>query len=109
MNVMVSARVPVELRDQVARRLRSNGGTPTQLINAAFEEYARTGLLPGQPKTPETPEEKRGRKLSPQQRGELLESIRRSTLDIPQSHIPEGLDDKDVLAEGKREDYEALA
>ncbi len=46
MNTMVSARVPVELRDQVNEQLRKIGATPTELINRAYEFVLANKALP---------------------------------------------------------------
>ena len=37
MHAMVTARVPLEIRDQVNAKLRSIGSSPTELVNAAYE------------------------------------------------------------------------
>ena len=46
MHAMVTARVPVEIRDQVNAQLRSIGSSPTELVNAAYDYVLRTGQLP---------------------------------------------------------------
>lgn len=112
MNVMVSARVPVELRDQVARRLKESGASTTQLINAAYADYARTGVFPG--KQRDTVSIGGGRRaLNAKQRQALARSIDESTITISIGRgvnapaTPE--DDARTLAQGKLDDYEALA
>ena len=46
MDAVVTARVPVEVKEQGARVLRSIGATPTQLVNAAYSYVLETGTLP---------------------------------------------------------------
>ncbi len=46
MHAMVTARVPVEIRDQVNVRLREIGSSPTELVNAAYDYVLATGELP---------------------------------------------------------------
>lgn len=46
MHAMVTARVPVEIRDQVNVQLREMGSSPTELVNAAYDYVLRTGELP---------------------------------------------------------------
>lgn len=43
---MVTARVPLEIRDQVNAKLRSIGSSPTELVNAAYDYVLATGELP---------------------------------------------------------------
>lgn len=47
MHAMVTARVPLEIRDQVNAKLRSIGSSPTELVNAAYDYVLATGELPG--------------------------------------------------------------
>lgn len=46
MHAMVTARVPVEIRDQVNAQLRDIGLSPTELVNAAYDYVLKTGELP---------------------------------------------------------------
>ncbi len=46
MDAMVTARVPVEIRDQVNALLRNEGSSPTELVNAAYDYYLQCGKLP---------------------------------------------------------------
>ena len=46
MHAMVTARVPVEIRDQVNAQLRDIGSSPTELVNAAYDYVLKTGELP---------------------------------------------------------------
>lgn len=46
MDSIVTARIPVEVKNQVSEVLESLGSNTTQLINAAFEYVLVTGKLP---------------------------------------------------------------
>ena len=46
MHAMVTARVPVEIRDQVNAQLRDIGSSPIELVNAAYDYVLKTGELP---------------------------------------------------------------
>lgn len=46
MDAMVTARVPVEIKEQVTALLRENGSTPTELINSAYVYYLEHQKLP---------------------------------------------------------------
>lgn len=46
MHAMVTARVPLEIRDQVNAKLRAMGSSPTELVNAAYDYVLATGELP---------------------------------------------------------------
>lgn len=104
MNTMVSARVPVELRDQVNEQLRRIGATPTDLINRAYEFVlankalpdAKGGLAPGR------------RSLTPAQRTELARSIERTTLPLFAGMDTDASYD-DLLESALRAEYASLA
>ena len=36
MDAMVTARVPVEIKEQVTALLKENGSSPTELVNSAY-------------------------------------------------------------------------
>ena len=46
MDAFVSARVPVEVKTQVAQRLKEIGATQSELVNAAFSYVLAVGQLP---------------------------------------------------------------
>lgn len=46
MDAMVTARVPVEVKERVGAKLREAGSSPTELVNAAYEYYLHYGELP---------------------------------------------------------------
>lgn len=104
MDPMVSARVPMELRDQVNEGLRAIGSSPTELINRAYEFFLDTKRLPGR----DASSKKGKRKLNASQLRALTESIKETTRAVPESYF-EGLDYKELLRRRLRESYEALA
>lgn len=104
MDPMVSARVPVEVRDQVNEGLRAIGSSPTELINSAYEFFLENRQLPqGKPQV------KAGRRtLSAEQRCALAASVAATTYPVPDSYFVEGGYDE-MLSQRLRHDYEALA
>lgn len=46
MDAMVTARVPVEVKERVGSILREIGSSPTELVNAAYDYVLRYGKLP---------------------------------------------------------------
>lgn len=104
MDPMVSARVPMELRDQVNEGLRAIGSSPTELINRAYEYFLDTKKLPGR----EVAAKKGKRQLTASQLRALAKSIEETTYIVPESYF-EGLDYKQILERELRESYEALA
>ena len=109
---MVTARVPAEIRRQGNAMLKSLGATPTQLVNAAYEYLLNAGALPSMQGTSAEAAQKEAapvqRSLSDEAKHELAASIEASTLDIPQAFWS-GRPYKDIIAEGRLADYEALA
>ena len=104
MDPMVSARVPVEIRDQVNEGLRSIGSSPTELINSAYEFFLENKRLPKK-----EPVAKRGRRtLSKEQRRKLAASVAATTYPVPESYF-EGQSYDELLSRRLRHDYEALA
>lgn len=78
MDATVTARVPVEIRNQVHAALRKNGHTPTELINRAYQAYLATGELPdGRPA--------RTAEYSAQQRADFARFLERTSIDAPAS------------------------
>lgn len=104
MNAMVSARVPVELRDQVNALLREKGSTPTELINRAYRLFLETKELPGSPEHTAP-----GRRTPTAfELRELQESVRSTTYGVPESFFANRSYD-DILAAELEADYAALA
>ena len=46
MDAMVTARVPVEVKERVGTILREMGSSPTELVNAAYDYVLKYGKLP---------------------------------------------------------------
>lgn len=46
MDAMVTARVPVEVKERVGSILREMGSSPTELVNAAYDYVLKCGKLP---------------------------------------------------------------
>lgn len=104
MDPMVSARVPLELRDQVNEGLRAIGSTPTELINSAYQYFLEHKMLPSDLKTPT-----RGKKrLSVEQMQDLAQSIETTTLQVEEESF-KGLSYKELLRQELKDRYESLA
>ena len=91
MDAMVTARVPVEVKERVGTMLREAGSTPTELVNAAYEYYLHNGTLP-QVHEDEGPV---CITLTPEQVAKLRLRLRRSTCPMPldfwSAHAGEGV------------------
>lgn len=46
MDAMVTARVPVEVKERVGSILREMGSSPTELVNVAYDYVLKYGKLP---------------------------------------------------------------
>ena len=103
MNTMVSARVPVGLRDQVNKELRAIGSTPSELINRAYEFFLSTKTLP-EVSSASVPGH---RKLSASQAEELRKSLEATTTPVPEAYF-QNKTYKELLEEKLRAAYEAL-
>ena len=77
MHAMVTARVPLEIRDQVNAKLRSIGSSPTELVNAAYDYVLATGELPDAQRGEST--------LTDAQANELRFRLRQATRPVPAS------------------------
>ena len=104
MDAFVSARVPVEIKDKVAKRLRGIGATQTDLVNAAFAYVLDTGELPRARKDTPTG----ARSLSVEQAQTVKRWLAETTYPVPESAW-EGKSYKEILDEGRQADYEALS
>ena len=106
-DVIVTARVPLEIRNQAVAVLESIGSTPTELINAAFEYVIFTGELP--PVTPSLEEMSHTtRRATPEQMAKINERIERTTFAVPDSFWA-GKTDEELLGEALEEKYGPLA
>ncbi|MDD6730614.1 MAG: hypothetical protein PUE02_06775 [Eggerthellaceae bacterium] len=86
MSVMVSARIPTDLRDQANTMLKERGLTPTALINAAYEGFVREGELPY---TGDSSKARADRVITPELARKLRASVRASTVQVPED-FPSG-------------------
>ena len=111
MDAIVTARVPVEIKDQVSAILAEMGSSPTKLINAAYEYVMRTRELPRASDAPSADTPVTVRRLTAEQRSELEAALDQCTLDIPQSFWDELGDRsyKEAIADWRWEDYAALS
>ena len=112
MSELVSARVPAEIRHQGNRLLKEIGSNPTELVNAAYRYLIDVGRLPQREQPPVSDPADHGqptiRQLNPDAARALVASIERTTLSIPASNW-EDKSYKDVIAQGRLADYEALS
>lgn len=106
MDAMVTARVPVEIKEQGAAILKEMGSSITELVNAAFSYLLAERKLPGL-KGSATASGKNLRTLSPEQRREFLALIAGCALANPSSGW-DGRDWREIAAEERARDYEAL-
>lgn len=108
MDPMVSARVPVGLRDPVNKQLREIGSSPTELINRAYEFFLKTGKLPGESSALHAGQ----RILNVAQAQKLQESIDCTTYPVDECFFNGKYGDYDygdILADELRAEYEALS
>lgn len=104
----ISARVPDEVRRQGLSRLRAQGATVSDLVNAAFDYLIQTDELPGRASKGQGRHGPLGaRALSPAQANELRRSLEATT--FPDAVPADGGDYKAAITEGRRRDYEALS
>lgn len=108
MDSIVTARVPIEIKNQAAQMLAQMGSNTTKLINAAFEYLLATGELPRAARSAPAPAR---RSLSNEQRAELTEFFCATSSPAPASFWNELGDRsyKEAMATWRKEDYEALA
>ena len=118
MDAIVTARVPIEIKEQGNAILREIGSSPTKLINAAYNYLLATHALPSAGLTIEymgppaglSPSGKKVRVITKEIREELERSLAATTFDVPDEFWDElgDRDYRDIIAEGRRADYEAL-
>lgn len=103
MDTFVSARVPVEVKSQAGKMLAEQGFTHSDLVNAAYTFFLKTGHLPS------SAQEKTGmRHLTDEQAGLISARLDETTFTIPEETW-EGKDYKKLVSEWRLADYEALA
>ncbi len=107
MDAVVTARVPVEVKEQVNKILRNMGSSPTELINAAYRYVLKSGALPDCGRQLLSDERgSRPRQLSNEQRTELMASLAAMTLPLPSNDTRPF---KELLAEARDERYAHLS
>jgi antitoxin component of RelBE/YafQ-DinJ toxin-antitoxin module len=82
MDIVITARIPQEVKEFAVLKLREMGSSPTELINAAFDYFLATGKLPD-------PHQVSGPEcitLTPEQINELRLRFDQTTCTIPDSY-----------------------
>ena len=95
----VSARVPVEVRNQVHQKLRRSGSTPSEFINEVYSRFLDNELKF---------DNKRIKALNTSENNKIAEMLKLSTCNF-ENPLPASFDFEAELEEGRRLDYEALA
>ena len=95
----VSARVPVEVRNQVHQKLKHKGSTPSQFINTVYASFLNDEL---------SIHSKKKKKSAQLKKDEIVEIIRASTCNFD-NPLPENFDFKAELERGRINDYEAIS
>ena len=112
MDSIVTARIPVEVKNQVSEVLESLGSNTTQLINAAFEYVLVTGRLPDAQESASLESSAKGssRKLSEKDKEELSALFGKISVPAPASFWDDLGDStyKEAISEWRSSDYEAL-
>lgn len=99
MDATVSARIPVEIRNQVHSKLKSEGKTPTQLINSAYQSYLKTGKFPNANDDASAPT----RIISASEAKRFTEFLKRTSLPAPKEW--EGKSFSDLRNEAMQDRY----
>ncbi len=112
MDSIVTARIPVEVKNQVSEVLESLGSNTTQLINAAFEYVLVTGRLPDahESTTLESSAKGSSRQLSEKDKEELSALFGKISVPAPASFWNDlgSSTYKEAISEWRSNDYEAL-
>lgn len=112
MDSIVTARIPVEVKNQVSGILESLGSNTTKLINAAFDYVLATGELPCAEKSVKSkPSSKtKVRKLSKEDQEDLARLFKKISVPASASFWEEVGDRtyKEAIGEWKMKDYETL-
>ena len=112
MDSIVTARIPVEVKNQVSEVLESLGSNTTQLINAAFEYVLVTGRLPDahEGTTSELSARGSSRQLSEKDKEQLSALLGKISVPAPASFWNDLGDSsyKEAISEWRSNDYEAL-
>ena len=112
MDSIVTARIPVEVKNQVSEILESLGSNTTQLINAAFEYVLVTGRLPDAHEGTSLESSAKGasRQLSEKDKEQLASLFGKISVPAPASFWNDLGDStyKEAISEWRSSDYEAL-
>ena len=112
MDSIVTARIPVEVKNQVSEILESLGSNTTKLINAAFEYVLVTGKLPDAREESSLESSSKGvsRQLSEKDKEELASLFGKISVPAPASFWNDLGDStyKEAISEWRSSDYEAL-
>ena len=112
MDNIVTARIPVEVKNQVTEVLESLGSNTTQLINAAFEYVLMTGKLPDAHEGASLESSAKGssRQLSEKDKEQLASLFGKISVPAPASFWNDLGDSsyKEAISEWRSSDYEAL-
>lgn len=112
MDSIVTARIPVEVKNQVSEILEALGSNTTQLINAAFEYVLVTGKLPDahEDASLESSSKRSSRQLSEKDKEELSALFGKISVPAPASFWNDLGDStyKEAISEWRSSDYEAL-
>lgn len=112
MDSIVTARIPVEIKNQVSEVLESLGSNTTQLINAAFEYVLVTGRLPDAHESASLESSAKGssRQLSEKDKQQLASLFGKISVPAPASFWNDLGNSayKEAISEWRSSDYEAL-
>lgn len=112
MDSIVTARIPVEVKNQVSEVLESLGSNTTKLINAAFEYVLVTGKLPDAYEGTVSELSARGssRQLSEKDKEQLASLFGKISVPAPASFWNDLGDStyKEAISEWRSSDYETL-
>lgn len=112
MDSIVTARIPVEVKNQVSEVLESLGSSTTKLINAAFEYVLVTGKLPDAHDGASLEFSAKGssHQLSEKDKEELSALFGKISVPAPASFWNDLGDSsyKEAISEWRSSDYEAL-
>lgn len=101
-DAIVTARVPLEVKEQGNAVLRKIGSTPTELVNAAYRYVLDHEALPqAEPSLEEAAE--RHRALSPERKAQIKAFVERTTLQAPASWEHKSFDE--LREEAMRDRY----
>ena len=95
----VSARVPIEVRNQVHKKLSKNGSTPSKFINDVYKSYLDGDLEIAKENVHISDSEAKS---------EVLEKLNRSCCNF-NNPLPASFDFEKTLVSGRVADYETLA